>query len=59
LKRRATLLAGVTQPVRGNLGFKVIAHDLILNMNWHSPNSADKYYFEIDQINFDLTPFIG
>ena len=33
LKRRATLLAGVTQPVRGNLGFKVIAHDLILNMN--------------------------
>ena len=21
---------------------------------WHSPNS-DKYYFEIDQINFDLT----
>ena len=26
---------------------------------WHSPNSVDKYYFEIDQINFDLTLFIG
>lgn len=26
---------------------------------WHSPNSVDKYYFEIEQINFDLTLFIG
>ena len=32
LKRRATLLAGVTQSVRSNLGFKVIAHDLILDL---------------------------
>jgi len=32
LKRRATLLAGVTQPVRSNRGFKVIAHGVILDL---------------------------
>ena len=32
LKRRATLFAGVTQPVRSNRGFKVIAHGVILDL---------------------------
>ena len=32
LKRWATLLAGVTQPVRSNRGFKVIAHGVILDL---------------------------
>jgi hypothetical protein len=32
LKRRATFLAGVTQPVHSNLGHLVVAHIAILNM---------------------------
>ncbi len=32
LKRRATFLAGVTQPIQSNLGHLVVAHVAILNM---------------------------